>query len=301
MARAGAGARGAGLRGGGGAVDPLARRRPVAEGRPRRRRGAARREPRAFRRRRRGTDPSPLNSPRCGPATAPPVARDRLRGDAAAVLRDLLRGGRRLRARQPGGRAGSAETATRARPARGGGRALRGAGRRRGEAAVLVRRGHHELSLGAHGGARGARAGAGHAPRHGDRRGVGIALSGLALAGSSAGTTPAPPSSSRRRGSSSGARATAGGWSARCGGRPTLRRARRAGGGAGGARGGARRVVGATERGEWIAGTAAMQEEVARCCSESACKARAAGRAKRAAKGPLVPMVGLRPNKRSKR
>ena len=66
-------------------------------------------------------------------------AEDRLRGDAAAVRRDLLRHGDRLRARQPGDdrpRSRRARAGTRA--ARRGGRALR-AGRRRARAGRRAR------------------------------------------------------------------------------------------------------------------------------------------------------------------
>ena len=130
-ALAGAGARAGppgGVPGRRGAVRLLARRDPLDHGRPGRRRGA--RSPRAPRRSARWparaeriTSPLNIAEMRERAGARPPRPADRLRGDAAAVRRDLLRRGRGLRARQLGRRGPRAR-----RPPAGDGAARGGRG-----------------------------------------------------------------------------------------------------------------------------------------------------------------------------
>ena len=174
--------------------------------------------------------PSPINiaeiratalGERPGPAA-------RLRGHAAAVRRDLLRRGGRLRAREPG-RDRARARRPRARPERCSTRrsdALRGAGDERGELGrprparlPRARRGRPSSAR-----ARTSSTRSSCAAALSDRRGVGLALvrprpdrdGRRRLRGAPSGTSP-------RRASSSAAPATAGGSRARSGGRPTSR------------------------------------------------------------------------------
>jgi predicted ATPase len=139
----------------------------------------------------------------------------------------------------------------------------------RGEASVLVRRGHYELSLGAADAARGSFEQALVMRRAmADRRGVGIALSGLALAGIISGDhrlaarqLEEARALFRRAGDRWGLVSALWRTADLCVARGDLEDAQAA-------LDEARRVVGATERGKWIDGTVAMQEEVARLLEE---------------------------------
>jgi predicted ATPase len=135
----------------------------------------------------------------------------------------------------------------------------------RGEASVLVRRGHHELSLGSTDAARHAFEEALLMRRAlADRRGVGIALSGLALVGIISGDHALAARQLeearglfRRAGDRWGLVSALWRTADLCVARGDLDDAQAA-------LEEARRVVGATERGKWIDGTVAMQDEVAR-------------------------------------
>ena len=194
--------------------------------------------------------PSPINvaEMRSSDPPARPGLRRRLRGHPPAVRRGLVRRGRRLRAREPGG-----DRARRAATSRGPGRCStrrpngsRQTGDERGRADVLVRRAYLEL---AEGSVREARACLERAlllrRQLNDRRGVGLVLSGLGLIDTAAGELRERRAAPRRgprdlpaRRRPLGARehALADGRP-----RPRARPSRRRGGGAAGGAGGARR------------------------------------------------------------